>query len=114
MSAALACVPTLASVAYFVGAPSGTSLPRRVGASLHGIVIGLLAARVWHEGGQPYGAEPQWPIFLIVLLAPPALVGLALLMYRGKRSTHGWQAVNAAWYFCLVPVGAYVFLGGRM
>jgi hypothetical protein len=107
---AIAAVPSVISGVYLFAAPKSASVARRIAGSLHGVVIGLLAAYVYSQGSASRCAQPRLAIFLVILAAPPLLVALSFKVFRGKRSIHGLQIINGFWYLNMIAFGGFILL----
>jgi len=106
-------VPCVVSLVFFFAAPKSAPLREAIAGSLHGTSIAALALLVLLGGSSSFPTEPRPVLFLCVALVPPAMIGLSLKVFRGRRAWHGLQVINALWYLALLQFSFFALLGAR-
>jgi hypothetical protein len=90
-------IATFVSIIYFFASPRNQSMARRLAASAHGVAISLL----YIFGIYAMPAESDyvarqlfWKEFQVLALISCAMIVATLLLFKGRKITHGLQILN--------------------
>lgn len=88
------CIPLCTSYWYFKSSPATAPMAQRLLVSAHGISALALLFIAMTFGFSGNTSERLHEIFLRLQAMPLMLILLALLLFRGPRSTHWLQVLN--------------------
>ena len=101
----------LVSVAYFKASSPGTSTGRRLFVSAHGAVGTLLFVLAMIIGSSGHAKAQYGTPYLCLFILPFALIGFALIFFRGNTKVHILQFPNVLALFYSAFVGGMVTTG---
>src|SRR5687767_14455322 len=95
--AVLACVPLVASIAYFRTSPACQPNVQRVAVSLHGASIALLLLAALAIGGSGSHHDRFGLPCGLLCLVSLGLIAYSFWRFRGPKIVHLFQIVNVTW-----------------
>lgn len=97
LSAGLIVVASMAtSTLFFIYAPPGTTLRRRLLMSAHGVAVTAVFASTFVMAEFRYARPKYWWIHNVLYLIPAGLIVASLYGFKGPRALHALHTLNAA------------------